>query len=108
MNKHLILQFCLFASLNLFTVFVKRQKISFVQITFYEEDTSRIDFLKHPLTQSQTIRKLKPTKRPSTPPMSATKELKGKASASSSTCTLSEENIGTSTTVPSRFAVSLG
>ena len=82
MNKHLILQFCLFASLNLLTVFVKRQKISFVQITFYEEDTSRIDFLTQPLTQSQTIRKLKPMKSPSTPPQSATKDWKENASIS--------------------------
>ena len=48
-----------------------------------------------PVNQSQTIRKLKPTKSPSTPPMSATRETVEKASSSLKTWTEAVAKIGT-------------
>ena len=46
------------------------------------------------MIQSQTIRKLKPMKSPSTPPQSATRAPKGKASSSLCTVTVSLANVG--------------
>ena len=56
-----------------------------------------------PVNQSQTIRKLKPTKSPSTPPMSATRDPTEKASSSLKTWTEAVANIGTKN-VPLSFS----